>query len=126
MKHLVNYSNLSSDYLNDIVEYAAKAESFLSGITLKNFKANEEKTLAVIRALEVIGEAARNIPKQIRKKYPEVPWDEMTGMRDKLIHDYFGVNLPSPLSHLPSAAYSFTHPHVLHCYQLRAVNQHFS
>lgn len=47
----------------------------------------------MIRALEVIGEAARNIPKQIRKKYPEVPWIEMTGMRDKLIHDYFGVNL---------------------------------
>lgn len=89
MKAVKDYS----DYLNDIVEYAAKAESFLSGITLKNFKANEEKTLAVIRALEVIGEAARNIPKQIRKKYPEVPWDEMTGMRDKLIHNYFGVNL---------------------------------
>ena len=54
---------------------------------------NEEKGLAVIRALEVIGEAARNIPKPIRKKYPNIPWDEMTGMRDKLIHDYFGVNL---------------------------------
>jgi uncharacterized protein with HEPN domain len=89
MKAVKDYS----DYLNDIVEYAAKAESFLVGVSLEDFKTNEEKTLAVIRALEVIGEAARNLPKQIRKKYPEVPWDEMTGMRNKLIHDYFGVNI---------------------------------
>jgi uncharacterized protein with HEPN domain len=82
-----------SDYLDDIVEYASKAESFLEGISLEEFKLNDEKSLAVIRALEVIGEAARNIPKPIRKKYPKVPWEEMTGMRDKLIHDYFGVNL---------------------------------
>lgn len=82
-----------SDSLNDIVEYARKAESFLEGVSLEDFKANEEKVLAVIRALEVIGEAARNIPKSIRKQYPEVPWDEMTAMRNKLIHDYFGVNL---------------------------------
>jgi len=82
-----------SDYLNDIIEYANKAESFLEGVSLEDFMRNEEKGLAVIRALEVIGEAARNIPKPIRKKYPNIPWDEMTGMRDKLIHDYFGVNL---------------------------------
>jgi uncharacterized protein with HEPN domain len=82
-----------SDYLDDIVEYAKKAESFLDGVSLKEFESNEEKVLAVVRALEVIGEAARNIPKGLRKKYPQVPWSEMTGMRDKLIHDYFGVNL---------------------------------
>jgi uncharacterized protein with HEPN domain len=82
-----------SDYLNDIIQYARKAENFLEGVSLEAFKANEEKALAVIRALEVIGEAARSIPKQIRNKYPQVPWNEMTGMRDKLIHDYFGVNL---------------------------------
>ena len=89
MKSSKNYS----DYLNDIIQYARKAESFLEGVSLEDFKANEEKALAVIRALEIIGEAARNIPKPVRNKYPRVPWDEMTGMRDKLIHDYFGVNL---------------------------------
>lgn len=47
-----------SDYLNDIIQYARKAESFLKGVSLEDFKANEEKALAVIRALEVIGEAA--------------------------------------------------------------------
>ena len=89
MKSSKNYS----DYLNDIIQYARKAEGFLEGVSLEDFKANEEKALAVIRALEVIGEAARSIPKPVRNKYPQVPWDEMTGMRDKLIHDYFGVNL---------------------------------
>ena len=77
MKSSKNYS----DYLNDIIQYARKAESFVEGVSLEDFKANEEKALAVIRALEVIGEAARNIPKSIRNKYPRVPWDEMTGMR---------------------------------------------
>jgi uncharacterized protein with HEPN domain len=89
----MNLSKEYSDYLNDIVEYAVKAQTFLEGVSLEGFKSNEEKGMAVIRALEVIGEAARSIPKPIRKKYPNVPWDEMTGMRDKLIHDYFGVSL---------------------------------
>jgi uncharacterized protein with HEPN domain len=82
-----------SDYLNDILQYARKAEDFLEGVSLEDFKANEEKALAVIRTLEVIGEAARSITQTVRNKYPKVPWYEMTGMRDKLIHDYFGVNL---------------------------------
>jgi len=62
-----------SDYLNDIIQYARKAEAFLEGVSLEDFKINEEKALAVIRALEVIGEAARSIPKPIRNKYPQVP-----------------------------------------------------
>ena len=49
--------------------------------------------MATIRSLEVIGEAAKHIPKSIRKQHPDVPWEDMAGMRDKLIHDYFGVNL---------------------------------
>jgi uncharacterized protein with HEPN domain len=48
---------------------------------------------AVIRALEVVGEAAKKIPADVRERYPDVPWREMSGLRDKLIHDYFGVNL---------------------------------
>ena len=82
-----------SGYLTDMIDYADKASNFLHGISLKSFKANEEKALAVIRSLEVIGEAARKIPKPVRDKYPQVPWAEITGMRDKLIHDYFGVSL---------------------------------
>ena len=82
-----------SDYLHDIIEYAQKAMNFLEGIDLDGFKLNDEKSLAVIRALEVIGEAARHIPKSARKKYPKVPWEDMTGIRDKLIHDYVGVDM---------------------------------
>jgi uncharacterized protein with HEPN domain len=81
------------DYLRDILEYAEKAERFVQGLDFEAFERNEEKTLAVIRALEVIGEAARHIPGTLREIYPDVPWEDMVGMRSKLIHDYFGVDL---------------------------------
>jgi uncharacterized protein with HEPN domain len=54
----------------------------------------DQKTIyAVVRALEIIGEAVRKIPGSVRNRYPEIPWKNMAGMRDKLIHEYFGVNL---------------------------------
>ena len=58
---------------------------------LKNLKS--EKVFAVVRALEIIGEAARSIPDDMQEKYTEVPWRDVIGMRDKLIHGYFGVSL---------------------------------
>jgi len=57
------------------------------------FSADDKTVFAVIRALEIIGEAAKNMPESIKKDYPSVPWREMTGIRDKLIHGYFGVKL---------------------------------
>ncbi|MCX6090687.1 MAG: DUF86 domain-containing protein [Candidatus Atribacteria bacterium] len=54
----------------------------------------DKKTInAVIRSLEIIGEATKKIPQEFRNQYPDIPWKKMTGMRDKLIHDYFGVDL---------------------------------
>jgi len=81
------------DYLNDIHDASEKAARFVNGLTFEQFQSNDEKVYAVIRALEVIGEAAKSIPTPMRLRYSDVPWKDIAGMRDKLIHGYFGVNL---------------------------------
>lgn len=81
------------DYFKDIQDALEKIESFTAGLDFESFAKDDKTTFAVIRALEIIGEAARKIPKAVRNRYPDVPWQDMTGMRDKLIHDYFGVDL---------------------------------
>ena len=82
-----------TDYLKDILDSINKVEKFIKGMTFDQF-ANDDKTIfAVIRALEIIGEATKNIEMQVRKNYPQIPWREMAGIRDKLIHDYIGVNI---------------------------------
>jgi uncharacterized protein with HEPN domain len=83
----------SKDFLQDILENAKKIIVFTKGIEFKSFKKNDEKIYAVLRALEVIGEGAKKIPNSIRRRYPHVPWEDMAGMRNKLIHEYFGVDL---------------------------------
>jgi len=82
-----------TDYLHDILEAAGNAEQFLTGMTLENLTRDKRTEYAVVRALEIIGEAAKNISDDLRQRYPDVPWREITGMRDKLSHGYFGVDL---------------------------------
>ncbi len=69
------------------------AENFVSDCTFEDFIEDIKTQYAVIRALEIIGEAAKNIPDDVRQKYPAVPWKDLAGIRDKLIHAYFGVDL---------------------------------
>jgi len=81
------------DYLMDLVEAMDKMEQFTRSLTYEDFKKDEKTIFAVIRALEIMGEAAKKIPAGARKKYKRIPWKQIAGMRDKLIHEYFGVNI---------------------------------
>ena len=79
-------------YLKDILSAIESIERFVEGMSQESFTADDKTSSAVIRKLEVIGEAARHIPDDIRAAHPQVPWSEMAGMRDRLIHAYFGVD----------------------------------
>lgn len=80
------------DYLHDMLENAEKALSFVEGLDYDGFCKDDKAMYAVIRAFEIIGEAARQIPDEMRQSNPELPWREITAMRNKLTHEYFGVN----------------------------------
>ena len=80
------------DYLRDMLENAEKALSFVQGLDYDDFCKDDKALYAVIRALEIIGEAARQVPEKVRENNPETPWREIAGMRNKLTHEYFGVN----------------------------------
>jgi uncharacterized protein with HEPN domain len=79
-------------YLADILAAMESIERFIEGMSFEEFQADDKTASAVIRKFEIIGEASRNIPEEVKKKHPEVPWKEMAGMRDRLIHAYFGVD----------------------------------
>lgn len=78
-------------YINDIFEAIETIEQFVGSMTFEEFTHDDKTVSAIIRKFEVMGEASKNIPDEIREKYPDIPWKEMAGMRDKLIHFYFGI-----------------------------------
>lgn len=81
------------DYLEDIRDHLAQAQAFVKGLTYEEFTADKKTNFAVVRALEIVGEATKRLPAELRDRYPDLPWKNMAGMRDKLIHDYLGVDL---------------------------------
>lgn len=81
------------DYVEDIVDAMEKAEAMLTGVDFDEFEADYRVNFAVVRALEIIGEATKRLPSSLRDRYPEIPWKDMAGMRDRIVHGYDAVNL---------------------------------
>ena len=82
-----------SVYLQHILDAIGRIEEYVHGINEETFYQQYLVQDGVIRQLEIIGEATKRLSREVRAKYPNVPWQDMAGMRDKLIHDYFGVDL---------------------------------
>lgn len=80
-------------FLKHILESIDEAENHIEGLTKDAFLKDLKTQDAVIRRVEIIGEAVKNLPSSFKKKYPEINWREMAGMRDVVIHQYFGVDL---------------------------------
>jgi uncharacterized protein with HEPN domain len=80
-------------YLDDIIESIGKINTYTQTINDTEFFKNSEKQDAVIRRLEIIGEAVKKIPKELRDQYPDILWKEIAGMRDIIVHEYFEVFL---------------------------------
>jgi uncharacterized protein with HEPN domain len=79
--------------LQDILNAIAAIERFVMGVDFASFAANEEKATAVIKKLEIIGEAVKQVPEAIRQLHPEIPWKAIAGMRDLLVHAYWSLDL---------------------------------
>ena len=80
-------------FIEDVLESIKNIEEFISGFNKEKFLKSKLRQSAVIRQLEVIGEAVKNIPESFRNENPRVPWKEIAGFRDVLSHAYFGVDI---------------------------------
>lgn len=80
-------------YVKDMLDNMQMAEDFLKNVSFEKLSEDKKTTYAVIRCVEIIGEAAKHIPDVMRKNHPEIPWKMMAGMRDKVVHEYFGIVL---------------------------------
>ena len=89
----MSYSRRDQAYLLDILIASRKALEFVEGLTIEEFLVSELHQSAIIRPLEIIGEASRMISAEVKSLHPEIPWGDMVGMRNRLIHDYFDINL---------------------------------
>jgi len=80
-------------FLEHILDSISLIERYTEGVSRKDFLESVELQDKVIRRLEIIGEAVKNLPQDFKEKYPHIPWKEIAGMRDVLVHKYFGIDL---------------------------------
>jgi uncharacterized protein with HEPN domain len=92
MCHSARDERIFCTVAKDILQNMRDAEQFIQGMTYEQFVADKKTMNAVLRSIEVIGEAAQRVPDDVRAQYPQIPWKEMAGMRDKVIHLYFSVD----------------------------------
>lgn len=85
-------SRTQKEFLEDILEASNRAMSYIEGMSYKEFLFDRKTQDAVIRTLEISGEATKHLSSELREQYTLIPWKNMAGVRDKLIHHYFGVN----------------------------------
>lgn len=81
------------DYLEDILDAMDKAEVLVEGVTYDQFAEDFRVNFAVVRALEIIGEATKRLPMNLRQDYPDIPWRGMAGLRDRIVHEYDTVDM---------------------------------
>jgi uncharacterized protein with HEPN domain len=79
--------------IEDILESISKIHRYLAGLTLDQFSEDDRTVDAVVRNFGIIGEAALHVPESIRLAHPELPWPQMRGLRNLVIHEYFGISL---------------------------------
>ena len=79
-------------FIKDIISAMKSIEEFVEGLSLDEVREDDKTSSAVIRKFEIIGEATKHVPEDLKEKYPDIPWKRMAGMRDRLIHAYFGVD----------------------------------
>lgn len=79
--------------INDILESIRKIKNYTTGLSFEDFKSDDKTIDAVVRNFEIIGEAARKLPDAYREEYSTIPWYKIIGFRNRIVHDYFGVDL---------------------------------
>lgn len=80
-------------YIKDVLENIKHAETFTEDVTYEEFIKDKKTSYAVVRCIEIMGEAVKNIPDDVREKYPDIPWKKMAGIRDKISHFCFGIDM---------------------------------